>query len=448
MAMATTPAEWLPILAKRLDARMPDIIKLRAYSTDGNAPMPEMNKNTMDSWKAFQKKARTNYGGLGCQSLAGRIVPTGIRVGTARQGAALDALRQVWRDNRLDVVFADAIMNMLSVRVGYLVVGTREGQPIITSEPPEKVITAPDPAQPWRSRAALRAWRDTDEGKDYALVWVRGARQRFARTVTTESGTIRGTVVGGWEPDGDAEAFDGPVPVYALENENGMAEFEPHIDVIDRINLGKLHRLVVTAYQAFKARALKGLPDVDENGNDIDWGKRLDFAPGALLDLPEGIDVWESQAVDITSLLNGEKQDARDFAAVMRTPIDVFLPEGQNQSAAGAANAHKGEIQKAKNRIQRARGPMEASLLDALRILDLEDGETIQVLFESPEHVSLTEKAAAAAQAKAAGKSARWIAKNIWGMSPDEIAEEETDLASEQLQTLALTGAPDGGPNL
>lgn len=442
--MATTPDEWLPILAKRLDARMPEILRLRQYSTDGNAPMPEMGKNTKASWEAFQKKARTNYGGLGCQSLAGRIVPKGVRVGTSRTGDAVAALRIVWRDNRLDVVFADAIMNMLSVRVGYLVVGTRDGQPIITSEAPEKVITAPDPAQPWRARAAMRAWRDNDQDRDFALVWVAGQRQRYSRSVKTESGTIRGTITGGWERDGDVEEYEGPVPVYALDNENGMAEFEPHIDVIDRINLGKLQRLVVTAYQAFKARALKNLPDKDEEGNDIDWARRLDFAPGALIDLPEGIDIWESQAVDITSLLNGEKQDARDFAAVMRTPIDVFLPEGQNQSAAGAANAHKGEIQKAKNRIERARGPMEASLLDALRILDLDEGETIQVLFESPEHVSTTEKAAAAAQAKAAGKSLRWISKNIWGMSPDEIEEEEADLAAEQLQTLALTGAPGG----
>lgn len=446
--MATTPEEWLPILAKRMDARMPDIVRLRQYSTDGNAPMPEMGQNTKDSWKAFQKKARTNYGGLGCQSLAGRIVPKGVRVGAERTGPAIDAVRLVWRDNRLGVVFSDAIMNMLSVRYGYLVVGMRDGQPIITSEPPEKVITAPDPAQPWRSRAAMRAWRDDDEGKDYALVWVRGERQRFSRPVKTDSGTIRGMVAGGWAPEGDVEQYDGPVPVYALENENGMAEFEPHIDVIDRINLGKLQRLVVTAYQAFKARALKNLPDKDEEGNDIDWGKRLDFAPGALIDLPEGIDVWESTAVDITPLLSGEKQDARDFAAVMRTPIDVFLPEGQNQSAAGAANAHKGEIQKAKNRIERARGPMEAALLDALRILGLDTGETVQVLFESPEHVSMTEKAAAAAQAKAAGKSLRWIAKNIWGMTPDEIDEEESDLAAEQLQALALTGATSGGESI
>ena len=428
--MASTPEEWLPILAKRMDARAEKIAELRAYAS-GNAPMPEMGQNTRDAWKAFQKKARTNYAGLACQSLAGRIVPTGVAVGSSQKSPAVLALRKVWRDNRLSVVFADAILNMLSVRYGYLITGIRDGEPIITSEPPEKVITAPDPAQPWRARAALLAWRDNDAEKDFAQVWVPGVRQRFSRSVKTDSGTIRGTIAEGWELDGEPEVYDGPVPVFAMENQ----------DVIDRINLGKLQRLVVTAYQAFRARAMKNLPDTDDDGNEIDWAKRLDFAPGALIDLPEGIDIWESKEVDIRPLLDGEKTDARDFAAVMRTPIDVFIPEGQNQSAAGAENSHKGEIQKAKDRIHRCGAPMEAALLAALRILALDDGDTIKVTFEPPEHVSLTEKAAAALAAKASGRSQRWIDENIWGMSPDEIEAEETNRSRELEQAQAAAGA-------
>ncbi len=439
--MAVTPEEWLPILAKRLDNRMPRIMKLRQYS-NGDAPMPEMGKNTQKSWEAFQKKARTNYGGLACQSLAGRIVPLGVQVGSASSGLEVEALRRVWRDNRLSVVFRDAVRTMLNVSIAYLITGVRDGDPIITSEPPERVITAPDPVQPWRARAALKAWRDTDAGVDYALVWVPGLRQRFKRNVKTETGSIRGLVAGDWTVDGDPETYSGPVPVFALENEDGLAEFEPHIDVIDRINLGKLQRLVVTAYQAFKARALKNLPDKDENDNDIDWGKRLDFAPGALIDLPADIDVWESEAVDIRPLLDGEKVDARDFAAVMQTPIDVFIPD--NQSAAGAKNAHKGEIQRAKDRRDRVKAPMEAALLTALRILQLDTDQTVEVRFEPPEYVSMAEKAAAAVQAKAAGKSQRWISENIWGMSPDEINKEDADLAAEQLQAVMLAGAISG----
>jgi len=442
--MAATPQDYLPLLTKKLDDRQPRIALLRRYST-GDAPMPEMGKNTKASWEAFQKKARTDMGGLSCASLGGRMVPNGVSIGERRDGPATVAARRIWRDNRLDVVFADAIWDMLSVSVSYLITGVRSGDPIITAEKAEQVVTIGDPAQPWRSLAALKAWRDPDAGLDYALVWVPGMRQRFVRKSTTEGGTPLGQSYGDtWAADGDPEIYAGSVPVFALDNWNGVAEFEPHIDVIDRINLGKLNRLVVTAYQAFKARALKNLPEKDDDGNDIDWGKRLNFAPGALVDLPEGVDVWESGVVDISSLLKGEESDARDYAAVSRTPLSVFIPSGDNQSAEGAANAKEGEIQKAKDRTARASAPMEAALLAALRIMGLDDGSTIELLWQPPEHVSFSEKTMAASQAKAAGMSSRWIAQNIMGMSPDEIARNETDLAEQMLQSFALAGAPSG----
>lgn len=445
--MATTPAEWLPILAKRLDARQARIARNRSYS-NGNAPLPEMGKNTRSTWVAFQKKARTNYGGLACESLGGRMVPNGVRVGASMTTPGVLAARRVWRDNRLDVVFGDAISNMLTTSVGYLITGVRDGQPIITSEKPEQVITAPDPTQPWRARAALKAWRDPDLGVDYALVWLPGVRQQFVRKSTNDNGTPLDTVAGDWDVFGEPETFAGGVPVYVLENKDGVAEFEPHIDVIDRINLGKLQRLVVTAMQAFKQRAMKGgLPDQDEDGNAIDWAKLLEPAPGALWDLPEGIDVWESEQTDIRPLLEGEKADARDFAGAIRTPISVFIPSGENQSAEGAANAKEGEIQKAKNRIARATAPMSASILDALRVLGVDTGDTVEVLWMPPEHVSFTEKTQAAAQAKAAGMSARWIKQNIMGMSPDEIAQDEADAATDQLLAATLIGAAGGTGN-
>jgi len=445
--VATTPAEWLPVLAKRLDARQKRIARNRSYS-NGNAPLPEMGKNTRSTWVAFQKKARTNYGGLACESLGGRMVPNGVRVGASMTTPGVLAARRVWRDNRLDVVFGDAISNMLTTSVGYLITGVRDGQPIITSEKPEQVITAPDPTQPWRARAALKAWRDPDLGVDYALIWLPGVRQQFVRKSTNDNGTPFDTVAGDWDVFGEPEAYAGGVPVYVLENKDGVAEFEPHTDVIDRINLGKLQRLVVTAMQAFKQRAMKGgLPTEDEDGNSIDWAKLLEPAPGALWDLPEGIDVWESEQTDIRPLLEGEKADARDFAGAIRTPISVFIPSGENQSAEGAANAKEGEIQKAKNRIARATAPMSASILDALRVLGVDTGDTVEVLWMPPEHVSFTEKTQAAAQAKAAGMSARWIKQNIMGMSPDEIAQDEADAATDQLLAATLIGAAGGSGN-
>lgn len=445
--MATTPAEWLPILTGRLDARQPRIARLRRYS-NGHAPLPEMGKNTKATWQAFQKKARTNYGGLTCESLGGRMIPNGVSIGSKSKSPAVTEAERIWRNNRLDVVFADAIFDMLSVSLSYLITGTRDGDAIITAEPPEQVITAPDPAQPWRARAALKAWRDPDLGLDYALVWVPGVRQLFQRSSKNSNGTPIGLTAGDWTAEAEPEPYDGGVPVYVLENDKGVAEFEPHIDVLDRINLGKLQRLVTTAMQAYKQRAMKGgLPQEDEDGNSIDWAKILEPAPGALWDLPEGIDVWESGQTDITPLLKGEESDGRDFAGVTQTPLSVFIPSGDNQSAEGAQNSQKGQILKAKNRIARASAPMEAALVAALRIRGLDDGSTVQLLWQPPEHISFAEKTLAATQAKAAGVSGHWIKRNIMGMSPDEIQRDDQDAASEMLQQFALTGAGNAPSN-
>ena len=439
-----TPDEYLPLLTKRLDSAQKRIALNRRYST-GDAPMPEMGQNTKASWVAFQKKARTDFGGLTCRSLAGRIIPNGVRVGETSTGEGVLAARKIWRDNRLGVVFADAIWNMLSVSRGYLVTGVRDGLPIITSELPEQVITIPDPVQKWRARAALRAWRDTETGFDHAWVRIPGVQQNYIRKSAKANGMARDMVSGAdWVQFGPPQLHDGGVGVFVLDNYLDVAEFEPHIDIIDRINMGKLNRLVITAMQAFKQRAIKGgLQKQDEDGNDIDWAGMFEPAPGALWDLPEGIDIWESAPTDIRPLLEGEKEDARDFAGTTQTPIDVFIPDGQNQSATGAANSQKGEISKAKDRIERASAGMSAALLDALRIMGLDDGSTVDVLFEAPAHVSLNEKMLAATQAKAAGMSDRWIARNIMNMTPDEIAENEADLADQGLSAL-LAGVSSG----
>ena len=225
-----------------------------------------------------------------------------------------------------------------------------------------------------------------------------------------------------------------------------MQLFEPHIDVIDRINLGKLQRLVITAMQAYKQRVLSGaVTGTDEDGNDIDYSRTFEAAPGAIWELPDGTSLEELGGEDIRPLIDAEKADLRDFAMVTRTPIDVFIPD--NQSAAGAQNTQKGEIQKAKKRISRFGAPMEAALLAALRVLNLDTEETVHVQFENPEHVGLGEKMSAAAQARTAGKSLRWIDKHIMGMTPEEIATEESDLAEEQLSTAILIGATSGDPN-
>lgn len=436
-----TPSEYLPILLESLNDRLPRVRINRSY-VNGNAPLPEMGPNLRESWEAFQRKARTNLGGRTCESLAGRIVPMAVRVGT-NSGAAAEQARMYWRDNRLGMVFADAIWNALTTSAGYVLTQSVGGQPVPTSERPEQMITLPDPLQPWKARAAVKAWRDNLGEVDRATVWAEGVEQRFLRDSKNDKGSLRSLVHGGWEPDGEPVEFEGNVPVHVLENDHGLGEVEPHVDLIDRINLGKLQRLSTVAMQAYRQRAIEGLPDKDEEGNDLDWDAVFEAAPGAIWDLPEDVKIHElaDGAAGIQAMLSGEESDIREYCGVTGTPMSNFLSDAQNQSAEGATNAKEAEIAKAVKRTELFKPALEGAILDALRVYGVDVGETVEVQFAPPAYISYQEKASAASLARASGMSQRWVARHIWGMSPDEISEMEQDVAFEQL---SLFGDVDG----
>lgn len=448
--MATTPAEWLPILTKRLDEDLPRIRLLRRY-VDGDAPLPEMGANVRASWQKFQKESRTNWGYLIRESVADRIVPNGIQVGGSIDSPEAKQAQRIWRDNRMDLVFKDAIRFMLDFRLGYLTGWENAGKAIITADSPENMYAATDPLQPWRVRAAVKWWCDEDLEKDFAVVWIDGGWQLFSRPMYANMGRTKRLYRASadtWTPENDMVATGTTPPVVVLQNPDGVGEYETHLDLINRINRGVLQRLVTTAMQAYRQRALKakegteGLPDKDDKGNDIDWARVFEPAPGALWDLPPGIDIWESEQTDIRPMLDGSIADVRHLAAVTRTPVSVLIPDSANQAAAGSEFAKEGLVFKTKDRLVVAKTCAVAALLKGLEIEGVGDLDTLEVLFEPPHAVSMSEKYAAAVQAKGAGESWKSIARNILGYSPQQIAQDALDRAEEQLAAAILTAPP------
>lgn len=446
----TTPDEWLPVLTKRLDDRQARVARLRSYA-NGDAPMPEMGHNTRASWEKFQKTARGGFGYLIASALASRIVPLGVTVGGATEGGAADAAQRIYRDNRVNVAIKDALQDAFEASIGYLLVGRDDdGRAVVTREKPEYMIAATDPLYPWRARAALKVWRDPDDGFDYAYVWVEGERQKFRRPSVDGRGVERRAAEGDWEAVGDPETYDGRPPVVVLENRDGLGEYERHTDAIDRIHLGILNRLVIVAMQAYRQRALKKsgdtvLPETTPDGQKIDYEKVFEPAPGALWDLPEGVEIWESSPTDIQQLLNAVKDDLRDLSAASETPLAMLVPDGANQSASGADFAREPITFKAKDRIARFSAPLAMAIVYALRVEGFDDVPTVEIVWEPAEWVSLTEKYAAAKMAKEAGESWKSIARNILGYSPDQIRQDELDRAEEQLAAATLIRAVGGG---
>ena len=444
-----TPAEWLPVLTERLDAGQPRIDLLRRY-VDGDAPLPEMGKNVRASWQRFQRQSRANLAVKISSSVADRLIPNGIDVGANTDEDAVVAAQRIWRDNRMKgVVVPQAIRHMLNYRTSYLAAWAgADGHAVITAESPEMMYAATDPLQPWKVRAAVKWWRDSDTETDFALVWCPIGWQLFKRSVWINpyevvSKRIRNNRAssGQWEPASGFAVTGETPPVVVLENPLGYGEFEQHLDGIARVNAGILERRVTSAMQAWRQRALKGgLPPKDPDGNDIDWAAVFEPAPGALWDLPNGIDLWESEATDIRPLLEGVKDDLRELSEMTSTPFAALLPGSQNQSATGSASMKEALILKSRNRLDAVDTAVSAIMSRALRVEGVETDETIAISWEPPEHVSLSEKYDAASKAKGAGESWKSIARNILGYSPEQIAQDALDRAEEQLSSFTIGG--------
>lgn len=448
MPAPRTPEDWLPILAQRLDANHPQFRLLKRYVT-GDAPLPEMGANVKLSWIKFQRMSRTNWGEVIRDAVVDRIVPNGITIRGKHDSPEAKAAQRIWRDNHMDTVFKDWLRLGLTFRKSFLTVWTGDdGEPVITADGPDTMWCATDPLQPWKVRAALRWWRDHDEETDYAMVWSQNAWQRFRRSIyvdpnASEKYRVWNRCSGKWDADGDPRPTgeDEP-PVFVYQNPGGAGEFENHLDLINRINHNVLQILAITAMQAFRQRAITGgmLPSKDAEGNDIDWSRVFEAAPGALWNLPEGLDIWESTPTDVSGLIMEIKDHIRQLSAVTRTPFSTLIPDSANQSAEGAKETKEGLIFKSAERLVVAADAAERAIVRALKVnnIDLGADDNVELMFEPVAMVTLSEKYQAATLAKGAGESWKSIARNILGYSPDQIAQDTIDRADELLANAAI----------
>ena len=425
---------WLERLLGELEAGLERTKRLRRYKN--NEPnLPEMGDNLREAWGRFQRESATNWAELIVDPVVERIVPNSIVVDGDTD--AETAARRIWRDNRLDANFPDMVADMLATRHGFFMVTRgQDGKAQITVEDPELVATVQDPVRAWKSVAAVKVWRDRFAGKDFAYVWHDGYRVKWERDSADDGGALRAfdipvrtkTPPTSWELTGERLAED--VPIIRFDNRGNRGEFEQHIPLIDRINRGILNRLVIAAAQAFRARALvsdkdgQGLPTHDDEGNEIDYGKIFESAPGAIWELPPGVGIWESSQADIRQLIEAERADIRQLSAVSRTPMSVFIPDSGNQSATGAEYNREGLINKAHDRIKRIKPTMEVVLVKALRLEGFNVDGTLELGFEPTHMVTVAEKYDAGLKAKAVGLSLESIQRNILGYSQTQIQED------------------------
>jgi hypothetical protein len=469
-----SPSWWLRRLLTKLTNEAPHFDLLDQYYR-GVAPVPVgSNKQVREAYGRLMTMARTNFAELVVDATRERMIPSGFRTGAAGDENGDKVAWDIWQRNALDADCDLVHTPQLGMGVAYAIVGSVDegiGAPLITPEDPRQVTAELLPGRRRVVAAALKVYRDDAAGLDRAYLYLPGTVYRLGRARSASSTDAVSqpatnwawqrfeasdqmlSQLGGWEEvDPPVDLPPGiDVPVVPFINKpdakfHSCAEIEGHLGLLDRINYTILNRVEIATLQAFRQRAVKGVPDRDENGEEINYDDIFAMDPGALWIMPETADLWESGQVDLTPLRSAIRDDAQDLAAVTRTPLYYLTPDAANGSAAGAALSREGLIFKVSDRIRQASQAWEQVMSLAFRFAgdtDRADRAGLEVMWAPPERYSLAERADAGAKAIAGGVPWRTVMADIWQFSPQQIERMEAErMADALVASLAAPAAP------
>jgi len=450
-----SPGWWFKRLALQQAQRAGRLQKLKKRY-DSDPPLPEGAEKAKESYAAFQKLARTNYEELICRAVLDRQTPVGFRTAADNDAGGDAAAAQLWRANRMAVRAPEILEAKLSMSEAYAIVAPpdsqSDGQAVITAEDPRNCITANDPVRPWIVRAGLKTYWDPDEERDYGYVYLPGKNGGQAEVHKAWKKGKATSLIPGRPMNPSAWTWDENVvklptsraPIVHFPNRGGLAEFEKHVDLIDRIRHGILQRMVLVVMQAFRQRALKNMPSHYPD----DWpvkemrGKPIDYSgldevfvadPASMWLLPPMAELWESQPPELTGILTASKDDVRELSTVSQSPFYMFVPDGANQTAAGATLQREGINFKVED--HNTRDGIGFSQVMSLGFEMMGGAENLQrskfgeldTLWRPVERYSLAEKADASSKAK--GLSPRRVLTDIWQLTP---AEADAELKAQQ----------------
>lgn len=447
-----TPAWWLNRLGLRLFLPLhQDRIFLLDSWYRGEPPLPYLKDDVKNSLVALLGLSRSNFAALLVEALRERVIPFGLH--TENEAAEDDdtAGWDAWQDAGMDAISAEVHRWALTTSRSYVVVNDVDpetGAPTVTHEPPTHAITEQDPLNPQATLAGLKFMHNPILGMDLLYLYLPGEVWTAFRPCPIEGSCVRSFSPAAWSWVSDAAdgtptvqklppALAKSVPIVEFVNYGGVGEFELHLDLLSRINHTVLQRIVISVMQAFRQRAIKGLPQVyppthAKAGQPIDYSEIFIADPGAFWQLPEDAEMWESGQVDLNGILSAAKDDITFLAAVTRTPLHMLMPEGQNQSAEGASLAREGLVFKAEDRIKLF-SPRWARVITLMKAWmgETERVRPGQILWVPPERASLAERANATAQLKDVPWRTRMI--EVMGFNPADVDRMESERADDQL---------------
>ena len=427
----------------------------------GRSRLPYLSAKHSEAFGRILRKARVNLSPMVINAMLDRMQVLGVSTATDNDLDGDDLARDIADKSNFATMCTDLIDHVLTYGYGYATVlppKNRGDRPLLVAEDPRYCVGDKDPENPGRLRAAVRRYYDDARGVETALLFLDGRVHRAERKGTRMTSVFAG---GEWEWSGEPEVLSwltpdiGSVPMVLFENLHAEGEFEPHIDLVDRIADTILQRLVLAWYQSFRQRAVVGNLDGsddddyedDEPVDPVDWAEVFQADPGALWQVPEGISFWESSQADLTPILSAVKDDFREFAAVTSTPLHLITPDAANGSAEGAALMRESLVFKVKDRRKRFTPGLKHLWALAFACAgEPERAEGTQILWGSIESHSLADKSDATTKLKGT-LSRRKILTGVLEMSPTEAAENESELVSDRLLegTASVGTAAPGG---
>jgi hypothetical protein len=312
--------------------------------------------------------------------------------------------------------------------------------PSIHAIDPRRCLGVPDWRNPVRLQAAVVHQYDPITWKYTAFLFLPG----YKWTVEYDADERQWNLAD-QEPE-KIEGLDalGGIPIVRFENLNGMGEYEPHIDLLDRINDTTLQRIVLAWYQAFRQRAIIGTEPDDEDTPDqqaeVDWDNLFRADPGVLWRVPEGWTFWESQPLDLTPIINAKRDDVKEFAAVTSTPLHLITPDAADGSAEGAGLMREGLTSKVRDRRARFTPPLKLLWRIAFATAGAQEkGNRMRLHWGPIEFYTLSEMASASIQAVGT-LSLNDRLERIWQMAPADAKRNVLRLVADNLQGLGPQG--------
>jgi hypothetical protein len=434
----------------------------------GNPPLPHMNANQRAAVQWFVGKSRTNFERLIVNAMLSRLRIRGLRTAADHdEGGDAEGFK-TWKKTRGKLWSREVHKFCATMGRGYVIVGKdSKGQLLVTAEDPRHVTCIVDPSDPYKVVAALKVIYNVALNRDEAYLYLPGRvrvayRQRQAPFVaplnpynpmnfdwSVDVFDSEGNLLEqgeSSEPEWLQETDDREAlcPVVPFLNEDGMAEFEPHLELLDRITQQVLQRMTIATIQAFKQRAMKGLPKADpKTGEEIDYDEIFIAEPGAIWNIPASVDIWESGTVDLQPILLSIRDDIKDLAAVSGTPLYTVTPDVANGSAEGASLQRETLTFKVETAMDRY--GLGHELVDELIFLTAGDKErsdpgSIEVLWGPADRPSWSERANAVAQTKGAMPIYLQLTEII-GLDPAEADAAMTMLKQDATFAAAMTAA-------